>query len=205
MSPTIIHLVRHGLVHSPIGVVYGRLPRFRLSGEGEAQAQAAGKSLSEKPLAAVYCSPLLRTRQTAKAVLAYHPGLKLRLAPLIIEISAPHDGVPIARMEQREWDLYSGNTHPFEQPEHIVARAREFLNQMRVKHAGTQIAGVTHGDVLAFTIMWAKGEYPDWHRKAEMKRFGFSDNYPQTASITTFTFCTENPDELPEVNYLRPY
>ena len=204
-SPTIIHLVRHGYVHNPTAIVYGRLPRFRLSDEGKSQAQAAGKALGRKPLVAIYSSPLLRARQTAQAIQGFHTALQVRLVPLIIEISSPYDGVKISDMEARNWDLYSGNSQPHEQPEHIANRGRQFLQRMRSTHAGQQVVAVTHGDVLAFTIMWAKGERPDWRRKAQMSRFGFSDNYPQTASITTFTFHTDSDTELPNVSYVKPY
>ena len=30
-APTVVHLVRHGEVHNPEKVLYGRLPGFRLS------------------------------------------------------------------------------------------------------------------------------------------------------------------------------
>ncbi len=205
MTATVIHFVRHGLVHNPRQLVYGRLPRFRLDPMGITQAQAAGLALSDKPLVAIYASPLLRARQTAREIQAHHPQLKVKLAPLIIEVGAPHDGKLISEMEAVHWDLYTGNTHPHEQPEGITTRARQFFIQMRKLHPGKQVAAVTHGDVLAFTIMWAMGETPDWRHKGEMKRFGFTDNYPQTASITTLTFHSDDEDERPEVKYLRPY
>ena len=36
-----VHLVRHGEVHNPRSVMYGRLPRFRLSAHGVRQAEEA--------------------------------------------------------------------------------------------------------------------------------------------------------------------
>ena len=51
-------------------------------------------------------------------------------------------------------------------------------------------------------LLWAKGQPLDWRHKGENSRFGFSDNYPQTASITTLTF---DSDTLPQASYLRPY
>jgi broad specificity phosphatase PhoE len=41
-----VHLLRHGEVHNPDGVLYGRLPGFRLSDLGERQAQAAAEWLA---------------------------------------------------------------------------------------------------------------------------------------------------------------
>jgi broad specificity phosphatase PhoE len=205
MPKTVIHLVRHGLVHNPTEVHYGRLPRFRLSEEGQRQAAAAAKALGKKPIVAVYSSPLLRARQTAQAILAHHPQLKLHRTPLLLEISTPWDGTLISQMIARDWDLYSNNVPPYEQPEHIAARARRFLDGVRARHAGQQVVAVSHGDVIAFTLLWAKGAPLDWRHKAENKRFGLSDNYPQTASITTLSFDERAGNTLPTVSYLRPY
>ena len=40
-----VHLVRHGQVHNPDKVLYGRLPQFRLSEAGEQMAQAVADYL----------------------------------------------------------------------------------------------------------------------------------------------------------------
>lgn len=208
MSRTTIHLVRHGLVHNPEEVFYGRLPGYRLGREGRRQAEAAALALKTQPLAAVYSSPLLRTRQTAQRILAYQSGLKLKLNRLLIEVGTPHDGNTIAAMIEMGWDLYSGNELPHERPEHIVARARRFFALVRRHHAGQEVAAVSHGDVIAFSIMWASGQMLDWRKKGDMRPFGVTDGYPQTASITSLTFTDEggiDPEQLPELVYQKPY
>jgi broad specificity phosphatase PhoE len=62
-----IHLIRHGEVHNPGGVLYGRLPEFRLSERGHQMAELAAKDLLEqhRKIGAIYSSPLLRTRESA--------------------------------------------------------------------------------------------------------------------------------------------
>ncbi|MEY3888935.1 MAG: hypothetical protein RLZZ90_1121 [Actinomycetota bacterium] len=62
-----IHLIRHGEVHNPGGVLYGRLPEFRLSERGHQMAELAAKDLleQERKIGAIYASPLLRTRESA--------------------------------------------------------------------------------------------------------------------------------------------
>jgi broad specificity phosphatase PhoE len=205
MTATTIHLVRHGLVHNPAEVMYGRLPRFRLSVEGQQQAKAAAAHLKKKSIAALYSSPLLRTRQTAQAILAHHPHLPLRTKSELLEIHVPWDGTPITEMNARNWDMYTGNQPPYETPHSVVVRVRRFLDWVRCAHGGEEVIAVSHGDVIAFTTLWALGAAVDWRRKAEMKRFGFVDNYPQTASITSFTFGGVDKNELPCVRYHRPY
>src|SRR5579859_2630210 len=66
--PTTVFLVRHAEVHNPQDILYGRLPRYRLSGRGIAQAVLSGRFLAGRSIEAIYTSPLLRARQTAKIV-----------------------------------------------------------------------------------------------------------------------------------------
>ena len=40
MALTRVHVMRHGEVHNPEGILYGRLPGYRLSERGQSQAQA---------------------------------------------------------------------------------------------------------------------------------------------------------------------
>ena len=44
---TIVHMMRHGEVANPDGILYGRLPGFRLSGDGQAQARKVADTLAE--------------------------------------------------------------------------------------------------------------------------------------------------------------
>ncbi|HLU29778.1 MAG TPA: histidine phosphatase family protein, partial [Glycomyces sp.] len=44
-SKTIVHLLRHGEVHNPDGILYGRIPGFGLSDLGREMALAAAESL----------------------------------------------------------------------------------------------------------------------------------------------------------------
>lgn len=60
-----VHLVRHGEVHNPGGVLYERLPDFRLSELGERMALAAAESMAGAPIVRLVASPLQRTRESA--------------------------------------------------------------------------------------------------------------------------------------------
>jgi broad specificity phosphatase PhoE len=65
-----IHLIRHGEVHNPGAVIYGRLPHFRLSDRGHQMAAAAAEELrvQKRPVGKIFASPLLRTRESAEHV-----------------------------------------------------------------------------------------------------------------------------------------
>ena len=68
MAADRIHLVRHGEVHNPDGVLYGRLPNFGLSDRGVKMARIAAETIqkSGRPVTALFASPLQRTRESAR-------------------------------------------------------------------------------------------------------------------------------------------
>ncbi len=84
-----IHLIRHGEVHNPDGVLYGRLPHFALSAKGHDMAALAAAALKaeRRPISALYASPLLRTRASAEHVQEAF-GLQLNTDERLIE---PHN------------------------------------------------------------------------------------------------------------------
>lgn len=67
-----IHLVRHGEVENPKGVIYGRLPGYNLSERGRRQAEITGEHLADRDIGAIWASPLERAQETAQAIAAHH-------------------------------------------------------------------------------------------------------------------------------------
>src|ERR1700733_628981 len=65
---TVVHLLRHGEVHNPNHVLYGRLPGYHLSANGRMMAVAAADYFEGRPIAAVFASPLERAQETAQPV-----------------------------------------------------------------------------------------------------------------------------------------
>lgn len=72
MPTTTVHLLRHGEVHNPAGVLYGRLPGYHLSALGTAMAQRVADELSRggHDVVRVVASPLERAQETATPVAA---------------------------------------------------------------------------------------------------------------------------------------
>ncbi len=66
MPASLIHLVRHGEVENPDGVIYGRIPGYHLSSLGNRMAAAAVARLSGHPIVKLYASPLQRTQESAR-------------------------------------------------------------------------------------------------------------------------------------------
>jgi broad specificity phosphatase PhoE len=88
---TVINLVRHGEVDNPTGVLYGRLPGFRLSAAGESMAKTAAAALSGRDVRAVVSSPLERAVQTAQPIAAQF-GLEIRTDERLIESENHFEG-----------------------------------------------------------------------------------------------------------------
>ncbi|TAL43272.1 MAG: histidine phosphatase family protein [Salinibacterium sp.] len=66
MPADLIHLVRHGEVHNPEGILYGRIPGYHLSDLGHRMADAAAESLMGHHVTRLYASPLQRTQESAQ-------------------------------------------------------------------------------------------------------------------------------------------
>src|ERR1700722_15350585 len=81
---TIVHLLRHGEVENPAGIIYGRLPGYHLSANGRAMARAAADFFAERPVVALFCSPLERAQETARPV-AERLGLDIVTDDRLIE------------------------------------------------------------------------------------------------------------------------
>jgi broad specificity phosphatase PhoE len=88
---TIVHLMRHGEVYNPQGVLYGRLPDFHLSELGRKMAERAAEFFADRDVVAVVASPLDRARETASPIAARH-GLDIGTDGRLIEASNYFEG-----------------------------------------------------------------------------------------------------------------
>jgi broad specificity phosphatase PhoE len=67
---TVVHLVRHGKVENPRGIMYGRLPGYHLSEDGRVMAKAAAAFLAGRDVTVLRSSPLERALETAEPIAA---------------------------------------------------------------------------------------------------------------------------------------
>lgn len=81
---TVVHLLRHGEVSNPRGVLYGRLPGYHLSEDGGLMAKAAAGFLAGRDVAVLLSSPMERALETA-APLAAQFGLEVSVDERLIE------------------------------------------------------------------------------------------------------------------------
>ncbi len=202
---TTIYLMRHGEVHNPTNVLYGRMPGFMLSEAGIQQARAAGKHLRNQRIAAIYCSPMERARQTAALVASYQSGITPRVDKRLIEVATPYEGRPIAELAAMGWDLYTGNQAPYESPQLILDRVLDFFNFVNEAHHGEAIVAVGHGDILVFPWLHAHGYAPAALMKDKLMNYMLPVEYPATASIMTFTIGESPGATALQATYHCPY
>ena len=90
--------MRHGEVYNPDRVLYGRLPNFALSAEGRRMAAAAAAHLRglDRPVSALYASPLQRTRESAEPLTAAF-GLTPIIDERVIEPTNVFEGKQMRR------------------------------------------------------------------------------------------------------------
>jgi broad specificity phosphatase PhoE len=122
----------------------------------------------------------------------------LQITELVNEVYTPFDGQPSSELEKRGWDFYTGTEPPYEQPADILARAQQFMTNVRQQYAGQHVAAVTHSDLIAFAILWATGQpiSPRHKRKLDQEHLA-------PGSITTFIFQDAAQDKRPSVAYVR--
>jgi broad specificity phosphatase PhoE len=192
-----IFFVRHGEVHNPGGIFYGRLPRFRLSATGERQAESAAAVLAAEPLAAIFTSPLLRARQTGQIIAREHPTAPVGVSRAIVEIRSSLQGSLTATLDTTDWNFYEPLPHDDDETiAMIAARIARFCQLVVRRYPGQTVAAVTHGDILAV----ARASFEGWPLVLASLR---GEVYPATASILSVTL---GPNlTAADVAYLKPW
>ncbi|MDL5155326.1 histidine phosphatase family protein [Actinomycetospora termitidis] len=92
---TLVHLVRHGEVHNPDGILYGRLPGYGLSERGREQALRVAEHLSGADATALLVSPMQRAQETAVPI-AEKLGLEVVTDDRLIEAANAFEGRRVA-------------------------------------------------------------------------------------------------------------
>ena len=90
-TETIVHLLRHGEVHNPDGILYGRRDGFHLSELGQKMAQRVADTVSDRDITHLRSSPLERAQETARPM-ATALGLDIVSDPRVIESANKFEG-----------------------------------------------------------------------------------------------------------------
>ncbi|MGU3436503.1 histidine phosphatase family protein [Actinomycetes bacterium M1A6_2h] len=147
---TIVHVMRHGEVHNPKGILYGRLPSFRLSVKGQAQATAVANALASHDITHIVASPLQRAQETAGPIASSH-GLQIHTDENLIEAGNEFEGLKVAvgdgalRRPRHWWKLRDPFTPSWGEPYlQIAHRMLAAVNNARVAAVGHEAVCVSH-------------------------------------------------------------
>ncbi len=194
-----IHLVRHGEVYNPSGVLYGRLPNFHLSDTGKLMARAAAQELKDQgfPIRAIFSSPLIRTQESAKPIEELF-GLDAKTNENLIEPWNVFEGrklsVKAVAVRPHWWWHFRNPAKPAwgESFIDIIARMQEAISEAA--------ESVKDGDVVLVTH-----QLPIWvmhlHAAGEKLMHDPRKRRCSLSSITSFEFID---GKLTEVGYLEP-
>jgi broad specificity phosphatase PhoE len=192
-----VHLLRHGEVHNPDGVLYGRLPGFRLSVAGEAMADKAASWFADQGVTHLVSSPLERAQQTARPIAA-ELGLPVRIDDRLIEAANEFQGERVggwgALAHPRHWWKLRNPFRPSwgEPYAEIAARMLAAVATARDEARGSAVVLVSH-------------QLPIWTLRLHLegRRYVHDPRRRQCglASVTTFTY---DGDTLAGIAYAEP-
>lgn len=154
MTFTRILLIRHGVTPTTGQVLPGRAPGLHLSERGEAQARGVAKRLDPLNLAAIYVSPLERTRETAAPTAGLF-RLEPRVDDRLLECEfGKWTGSKLTELSKlEEWKTVQHKPSEFRFPggesfaemqERIVGALRD----LAARHEGETIACFSHADPI---------------------------------------------------------
>lgn len=195
---TVVHLLRHGEVHNPTGILYGRLPGYHLSDLGKQMAELVAKALAHRDIAAVYSSPMERAQETA-APLAETFDLDVKVDERLIEAANVFEGKSIGvgdgvlRSPRHYRYLWNPFRPSWGEPYlDVVARMKAVIDDARQTARGHEAVLVSH-QLPIWVIRLAAERRPLWH---DPRRRQCS-----LASVTSFTF---EGDRLIGIGYSEP-
>jgi broad specificity phosphatase PhoE len=209
---TTVHLVRHGEVHNPEGVLYGRLPGFRLSEAGERQAAVTCRWLSgsspagpraARDVVAVIASPLERARQTAAPFAAQY-GVDVEIDHRLIESENVFEGgvVEVGPKILRHPHLWKHLRNPFrpswgEDYDKVAARVLAAVHDAAAAVAGREVVLVSH-QLPIYIARRSVEQRPLWHRPDRRQC--------ALASVTSLVFAEDGAGSrtLLRVEYVQP-
>lgn len=195
---TIVHLLRHGEVDNPEGILYGRLPGYHLSADGRLMAKAVARALAGADVTAIFSSPLERARETAEP-LAETFDLPVTIDDKLIEGANYFEGMTFGvgdgslRRPRHWWHLRNPLRPSWGEPyEQIVARMSAAMHAARLAARGHEAVCVSHQLPIWVTRRAAEGR-PLWHNPSKRQC--------ALASVTSFTYIG---DRIVKITYSEP-
>jgi len=195
---TVVHLLRHGEVYNPTGVLYGRLPGFHLSDVGRAMAERLAEYTSDFDLAHLRCSPLERAQETMAPIAASH-GLPVKTDDRVTEAGNVLEGQQVAAnrtalLNPKNWRHLRNPWRPSwgEPYADIAARMRLAMRDALAEAEGREALIVSH-------------QLPVWMARCDVegRRLAHDPRHRECtlASLTSFSFLD---GRVTSVSYREP-
>jgi broad specificity phosphatase PhoE len=195
---TVVHLLRHGEVHNPDGVLYGRLPGYQLSELGARMASRVTDALVERDVAQLVASPLERAQDTARPI-AERLGLEIVTDHRVIEAGNHFEGRAFGvgdgalRRPSAWWHLRNPWKPSWGEPyKQVVERMMAAMADARDTVRGREAVIVTH-------------QLPVWITRSAVEGLSFLHDPRRRqctlCSLTSFTYVDR---EVVSVSYSEP-
>jgi broad specificity phosphatase PhoE len=195
---TVVHLLRHGEVYNPTGILYGRLPGFHLSDLGRKMAERVAETVADRDIARVVSSPLERAQETA-APTARRLGLDIVTEPRVIEAGnvfqgqrfGPGDGA--LRRPAAWWHMRNPARPSWGEPyREQVARMLAAMEDARRQAAGHEALIVSH-------------QLPIWIVRSQVEgRRLLHDPRKRQCTLASLTSFTYSAGRIVSVAYSEP-
>jgi len=195
---TIVHLMRHGEVHNPTGVLYGRMADFHLSDLGREMAETVGAHLGDHDVTVVVASPLDRAQESAAPIASAH-GLSILTDPRVIEAGNYFEGKTFGvgdgslRYPKHWLKLINPFKPSWGEPyREIAERMVAAIDDVRVLARGHEAVIVSH-------------QLPVWTVRSKLEgRHLWHDPRNRQCSLASLTSLTFAGDELESITYSEP-
>ncbi|HXC28605.1 MAG TPA: histidine phosphatase family protein [Stellaceae bacterium] len=172
---TVFHLLRHGEHNVQGKICAGRMSGVVLSDKGRGEAEAAARLLADTGVAAIYASPMERTRETAAIISERLGGIPVMIRDDLAELDfGEWTGLTFDEVRKDpRWPAWA--THRSlscipggETMRDVQRRVVEAVMEMRAEHPDDHIAVVSHGDVIRAALVFALGMPLDFYARIEV-------------------------------------
>ncbi len=198
VAATQIHLVRHGEVYNPEGILYGRLPGYHLSELGRRMAVAAADRLAGHPITALFASPLLRAQESAEPW-SDKFGLPIQTDERLIEPTNRFEGKnyefgPGILLKPKVWSWVVNPWKPSwgEAYTSVVGRMFAALDEVRDSVDGGEAVVVSHQMPIVMV------------QRAVAGQKAFHDPRKRRCTLSSITTLEKRDGRFVEVDYQDP-
>jgi probable phosphomutase (TIGR03848 family) len=201
-KPTVLLVVRHALNDWVSDRLAGWTPDVHLNDKGRAQAEALAQRLADKPISAIYSSPLERAVETAQIIASPH-NLEVQIREGVSEVRyGEWTGQSLKELAKEDaWRVVqfypSGARFPGgEAIREMQARTVAELDAIVAAHPSETVLVVSHADVIKAALAHYAGLHLDLFQRLVVS--------PASLSVVAFTsmgprlICLNDAAHVPE-------